>query len=75
MRRGLDIAIALALGARGVLVGRPVYWALAIAGEAGVARALAILRDEFETALALLGTRTPADVGPEHLLEQGATPS
>ena len=75
VRRGLDVAIALALGARGVLVGRPVYWALAIAGEAGVARALAILRDEFETALALLGTRTPADVGPEHLIEQGATPS
>ena len=74
VRRGLDIAIALALGARGVLIGRPVYWALAIAGEAGVERALAILRDEFETALALLGTRTPADLGPEHLVDHGATP-
>ena len=59
VRRGLDIAIALALGARGVLVGRPVYWALAIAGEAGVERALAILREEFEIALALLGTPNP----------------
>ncbi|MEJ7749183.1 MAG: alpha-hydroxy acid oxidase, partial [Candidatus Limnocylindrales bacterium] len=43
VRRGLDIAIALALGARGVLVGRPILWALAAAGQAGVERALAIL--------------------------------
>ena len=58
-----------------MLVGRPVYWALAAAGEAGVERALAILREEFEIALALLGTRTPADVGPEHLVDEGATPA
>ena len=69
VRRGLDIAIALALGARGVLIGRPVYWALAVGGQAGVERAFAILRDEFALALALLGARTPADVGPEHLVE------
>ena len=75
VRRGLDIAIALALGARGVLVGRPVYWALAVGGQAGVERALAILRDEFEIALALLGTRTPADIGPEHLVDPGAGPA
>ncbi len=75
VRRGLDIAIALALGARGVLVGRPVYWALAIGGQAGVERAFAILRDEFEIALALLGARTPADVGPEHLVDPGTTPA
>ncbi len=62
VRRGLDIAIALALGARGVLVGRPILWALAAGGQAGVERALAILREEFETALALLGTPTPAEI-------------
>ncbi len=62
VRSGLDIAIALALGARGVLVGRPILWALASGGQAGVERALAILREEIETALALLGARTPADV-------------
>jgi isopentenyl diphosphate isomerase/L-lactate dehydrogenase-like FMN-dependent dehydrogenase len=67
VRRGLDIAIALALGARGVLVGRPVFWALAAGGQAGVERALAILRDEFEIALTLLGTPTPADIRAEHL--------
>ena len=68
VRRGLDIAIACALGAQGVLVGRPVYWALAAGGAAGVERAIAILREEFELALALLGTPTPADIGPSHLV-------
>ena len=67
MRRGLDIAIALALGARGVLVGQPVFWALAAGGQPGVERALAILREEFEIALALLGAPTPAHLGPDHL--------
>jgi 4-hydroxymandelate oxidase len=67
VRRGLDVAIALALGARGVLVGRPILWALAAAGEAGVDRALAILREELEIALTLLGAPTPADVRHEHI--------
>jgi len=67
VRRGLDIAIALALGARGVLVGRPVLWALAADGQAGVERALAMLREEFEIALTLLGAPTPAAVRPDHL--------
>ena len=64
VRRGLDIAIAVALGARGVLVGRPILWALAAGGQAGVERALAILREEFEIALALLGAPTPAALRP-----------
>ena len=67
VRRGLDIAIALALGARGVLVGRPIFWALAAGGQAGVERALAILREELEIALALLGAPTPADVTRAHV--------
>ena len=67
VRRGLDLAIARGLGARGVLVGKPIYWALAAGGEAGVERALAILREEFEIALALLGTPTPEDIGPAHV--------
>ena len=56
-----------ALGAQGVLIGRPIFWALAAGGAAGVERAIAILREEFELALALLGTPTPADIGPAHL--------
>ena len=67
VRRGLDIVIALALGARGVLVGRPIFYALAAGGQGGVERALAILREEFVIALALLGAPTPADIRPEHL--------
>ncbi len=67
VRRGLDVAIALALGARGVLVGRPILWALAAAGQPGVERALAILRAEFEIALALLGAPNPAAVRREHV--------
>jgi len=68
VRRGLDIAIALALGARGVLLGRPILWALAVGGQAGVERALAILREEFRITLALLGAPTPADITPAHLV-------
>lgn len=67
VRRGLDIAIARALGAQGVLIGRPVFWALAAGGAAGVERAIATLREEFALALALLGTPTPADIGRSHL--------
>ena len=67
VRRGLDVAIALALGARGVLVGRPVLWALAVAGQAGVERALAILREETRLALALLGAPSPAAVTRAHV--------
>ena len=62
IRRGLDVAIAVALGATGVLVGRPFYWALATAGQAGVERAIAILREELELALPLLGSASTADI-------------
>ena len=67
VRRGRDVAIAIALGARGVLVGRPLLWALAAGGEAGVGRALAILREEFEIAMALLGAPTVHDITGGHV--------
>ena len=67
VRRGLDLAIARALGAQGVLVGKPIFWALAAGGQAGVERALEILREEFEIALTLLGTPTPDDIGRDHV--------
>jgi 4-hydroxymandelate oxidase len=67
VRRGLDVAIALGLGARGVLLGRPAAWALAAAGQAGVERALAIVREELEIALALLGAPTPGHVTRAHV--------
>ena len=70
VRRGLDIAIARALGAQGVLIGKPMLWALAAGGQAGVERALAILREEFEIALALLGAPTPNDILRSHVMSE-----
>jgi 4-hydroxymandelate oxidase len=61
VRRGTDVLVALALGARAVLIGRPAAWGLAVGGADGVARVLAILREGFENAMALSGCRTVAD--------------
>jgi L-lactate dehydrogenase (cytochrome) len=55
VRRGTDIVAALALGARAVLIGRPLVYGLGAAGEAGARRAFDILRGELATALALAG--------------------
>jgi 4-hydroxymandelate oxidase len=67
VRRAPDIMIALALGARAVFTARPFLWALACAGEPGVTRAFAILREELERGLALMGVATPADLGRAHV--------
>ena len=55
VRRGMDVVKALALGARAVLIGRPLLWGLAVDGEAGVRTALEILRTEFDRAMAYCG--------------------
>ena len=55
IRRGTDIVKALALGARAVGIGRAYLYGLAAAGEAGVARALALLSEELRRDLALMG--------------------
>ena len=55
IRRGTDVLKALALGANAVLVGRPYLYALSIAGAAGVARVLEILKVELQMAMALTG--------------------
>lgn len=55
VRRGIDILKALALGAKAVLVGRPVLWGLAAGGQAGAEKVLAILRDELALAMMLSG--------------------
>jgi 4-hydroxymandelate oxidase len=67
IRRGSEVAIALALGARAVLVGRPVIWGLAARGEAGVQHVLELFRDELALALALLGCSSPEALGREHV--------
>ncbi|MGK5740907.1 alpha-hydroxy acid oxidase [Micromonospora sp. URMC 103] len=60
IRSGADVLRALALGAAGVLVGRPLLWALAAGGGAGVEAALALLAAELRDALALAGCPDPA---------------
>jgi 4-hydroxymandelate oxidase len=55
VRRGTDVLKALALGAKAVLLGRPILWGLAVAGAAGVHRVLELLREEIDLAMALSG--------------------
>jgi len=73
IRRGAEAAIALALGADAVLVGRPALWGLAVGGEAGVRRVLELLRAELELALALCGCASPAELGRGHVRRAPAT--
>ncbi|CAA0101042.1 (S)-mandelate dehydrogenase [Starkeya nomas] len=67
VRRGIDIAIARCLGADACMIGRPFLWGLAAAGEAGVTRALDILRDELDIAMALLGVTSMDAFSAGHL--------
>jgi 4-hydroxymandelate oxidase len=67
VRRGTDVLKALALGAKAVLLGRPILWGLAVNGEAGASRVLELLRDELDLALALAGVTSIAELGPDLL--------
>lgn len=62
IRRGVDVLKALALGAKAVLIGRPILWGLAVGGEAGVSHVLELLRDELDVAMALSGCARLQDV-------------
>jgi 4-hydroxymandelate oxidase len=62
VRRGIDVLKGLALGADLVAVGRPAVWGLAVGGADGVARVLAILRDELAMAMALAGCPAIDDI-------------
>jgi isopentenyl diphosphate isomerase/L-lactate dehydrogenase-like FMN-dependent dehydrogenase len=62
IRRGTDVLKALALGARAVLVGRPILWGLAARGDQGVQHVLELLRTELELAMALAGRPTLASI-------------
>ncbi|MFI7661152.1 alpha-hydroxy acid oxidase [Micromonospora parva] len=68
VRGGTDVVIALALGARAVLVGRPVVRALAAGGAVGVREVLERLTTELDQALALAGARRPADLTPDQVV-------
>ena len=67
IRSGQDLAKALALGARGGMIGKSFLFALAAGGQAGVTRALEIIRDELRVTLALTGTGDVASCGPQML--------
>lgn len=63
IRRGSDVVKAMALGARAVLVGRPILWGLATAGEEGASKVLELLRRELDEAMLLCGCSELRDVG------------
>ena len=65
IRRGTDVLKALALGAQFVFIGRPLLYAAVAAGEAGVQRALTLLRDEVDRDMALLGIRSIGEISPD----------
>jgi L-lactate dehydrogenase (cytochrome) len=67
VRHGSDIVKALALGATACSIGRPYLYGLAAAGEAGVARVLTLLRDEFERTLALAGVPSIETLNRRHI--------
>ena len=71
IRTGSDIAKALALGAKAVLIGRPYVYGLALGGEAGVRHVLRTLYAELELTLTLAGIARPADLSPEFLSSAG----
>ncbi len=61
-RRGSDVFKAIALGARGVGVGRPYLWGLGAFGEAGVERVIDILQREFKRTMGQCGAQTLAQI-------------
>lgn len=67
IRRGTDIAKALALGATATLIGRPYIWGLATYGHRGVTHVVEMLRTELEMAMALLGAPNINDLSPDLL--------
>ncbi len=73
VRRGSDIAKAVALGARGVLLGRAPLYGLAAAGERGAYEVLAMLQRELQTCMRLLGCAAVAELTPELLGAHGAS--
>lgn len=67
VRSGQDVAKAMALGARGCLIGRPYLFGLAAMGQAGVEKVLSIIRNEIDITMALTGCRSIKDIGPDIL--------
>jgi isopentenyl diphosphate isomerase/L-lactate dehydrogenase-like FMN-dependent dehydrogenase len=73
IRRGVDVAVALALGADAVLVGRAPLWGLAAGGADGARAVLELLREELELTLALCGCSSPGELARSHLRRAPST--
>ncbi|WOD29609.1 FMN-dependent L-lactate dehydrogenase LldD [Alloalcanivorax xenomutans] len=71
VRSGLDVVRLLALGADGVLLGRPFVYALAAAGEQGVAHLLDLIASEMKVAMTLTGARAVGELSRENLVRAG----
>lgn len=65
VRSGIDVVKAIALGARGVLIGRPWVYAIAGGGEAGLVDLLDVFRREIATAMALMGVNSIDEITPD----------
>ena len=68
IRSGQDVLKALAMGARGTMIGRAYVYGLGAMGEAGVTKALQVIHKELDTTMALCGERNVADLGRHNLL-------
>jgi len=73
IRRGTHIVKALALGADCCAIGRPQFWGLSVAGEAGVAHVFDIFRRELDLTMGLCGLPDIASIGPDVLARDGTT--
>ncbi|XP_072973067.1 peroxisomal (S)-2-hydroxy-acid oxidase GLO4-like [Typha angustifolia] len=71
VRRGTDVFKALALGAKAVMIGRPIIYGLAAKGEYGAKRIIEMLRDELELTMALSGCPSIKDITRKHALTEG----
>lgn len=68
VRRGSDVIKAMALGAKGVLIGRGYLWALAAKGRTGVWEALAVFKRGIESTIRALGIESVSQIGPQHVI-------
>jgi 4-hydroxymandelate oxidase len=68
IRRGTDVFKALALGAKSVLIGRPLFWGLAVDGQAGVLAVLEMLRDELDATMGMCGRPTVDSIDADSLV-------
>ena len=75
VRAGADIAVAVALGARAVFLGRPYLYALMAGGEPGVDHLLTLLRDDYTRTLKLLGATSTSELTRELVTLPDATPT